>query len=223
MSGSGVAGMTGRALRGTSRRVGKLLPFRRRRRWSKAGDYDPRTGRTRFWPDPKRQVTARGLWRDFLFWLRPVGLFTVLAISWIAVDPALVEPPRFLSGEPEPVDMRFTRCGPGRGRACVIDGDTFKIGERKVRVIGIDTAEVDAQCPAEAAMAERSTAALQRLLNQGPFNMVGRIGNQQDRHGRDLRAIIRVREDGSVQSIADDMRATGGARRYLGGLRGGWC
>ena len=36
-------------------------------------------------------------------------------------------------------------------------------------------------------------------------------------------AMLRVRPDGSEQSIADDMRSSGVARRYLGGLRGGWC
>ena len=72
-------------------------------------------------------------------------------------------------------------------------------------------------------MAERATAELQRLLNQGPFEMVGRSFNDTDRYGRDLRVIRRVRPDGSIQSIADDMRESGGARRYLGGFRSGWC
>jgi endonuclease YncB( thermonuclease family) len=105
----------------------------------------------------------------------------------------------------------------------VIDGDTFKLGNRKIRIIGIDTAEVDAQCPEEARLAEQATAELQRLLNQGPFRMTGRIGGQKDRYGRDLRVLTRNRPDGTEQSIAGDMRASGLARRYLGGLRGGWC
>ena len=49
--------------------------------------------------------------------------------------------------------------------------------------------------------------------------MVGRIGNQQDRYGRDLRALRRVRPDGTVESIAQEMRNSGVARRYLGGFR----
>ena len=121
------------------------------------------------------------------------------------------------------MNEHFTRCGPGRGHACVIDGDTIKLGDRKIRIIGIDTPEVDAQCAQEAALAEAATVELQRLLNQGPFEMVGRIGNQQDRIGRDLRALRRTRPDGLVQSIAEDMRRNGVARRYLGGFRSGWC
>lgn len=53
--------------------------------------------------------------------------------------------------------------------------------------------------------------------------MVGRSFNDTDRYGRDLRVVRRVRADGTVQNIADDMRASGGARRYLGEVRGGWC
>ena len=72
-------------------------------------------------------------------------------------------------------------------------------------------------------MAEAATAGLQRLLNQGPFEMVGRIDGMTDRYGRDLRAVRRTLPDGTVQSIAGEMRSSGLARRYLGGLRGGWC
>jgi hypothetical protein len=72
-------------------------------------------------------------------------------------------------------------------------------------------------------MAEEATAELQRLLNQGPFEMIARLDEPKDRYGRDLRSLRRVKQDGSEQSIAEDMRASGKARRYLGGLRGGWC
>ena len=199
--------------------MGKILPFRRRRRSTRARAYG-------FASRPQGEVTVGGVARETVEWLgklRPFILGAILLLAWPTLDPALVEPVGFLSSDAERVDAHFTRCGPGRGHACVIDGDTFKIGQRKIRVIGIDTAEVDAQCPAEAAMAERATAELQRLLNQGPFTMVGRFAGSTDRYGRDLRAITRLRPDGSEQSIAEDMRNSGLARRYLGGFRGGWC
>lgn len=167
----------------------------------------------------------RGVYRHTLGWLgvlRPFILGSILLSIWPAMDPALIEPPSFLSSEPEKTDHRFTRCGPGRGHACVIDGDTFKLGQRKIRIIGIDTPEIEARCPEESAMAERATLELQRLLNQGPFVMTGRIGNQKDRYGRDLRAITRQRPDGTIQSIAEDMRSSGLARRYLG-RKSSWC
>jgi len=204
--------------------VGKILKFRRKKRWANARDYRaPKP--LKFWPDDDR-VTLLGVARETWWWLGKLRLFILggmLLPLWPAVDPALVEPPALLSTDPERVDAQFTRCGPGRGHACVIDGDTFKIGNRKIRIIGIDTPEVDARCPAEAVQAQAATAELQRLLNQGPFEMVGRIDDSKDRYGRDMRALRRVRPDGSVQSIAEEMRASGVARRYLGGLRGGWC
>ena len=203
--------------------MGKILKFRRRR-WTKLRHYGaPKP--LKFWPDDDK-VTVRGVARETIEWLgqlRPFILGAILLTIWPAVDPALIEPPGFLSSDPEQVNEHFTRCGPGRGHACVIDGDTFKLGDRKIRIIGIDTAEVDARCPEEARLAEAATVELRRLLNQGLFRMVGRIGGQKDRYGRDLRALTRIRPDGTEQSIAEDMRASGLARRYLGGFRSGWC
>ena len=37
------------------------------------------------------------------------------------------------------------------------------------------------------------------------------------------RRLTRVKPDGTVQSLGADLLATGTVRRYLGGLRGGWC
>ena len=178
----------------------------------------------RFWPDPNR-VTVRGTARETLQWLgrlRPFILGGILLSVWPAMDPALVEPPGFLSSDPEAVDATFTRCGRGRGPACVIDGDTFKLGQRRIRIIGIDAPEIRGQCPREAKLAEAATARLQALLNQGPFEMVGRFDDLQDRYGRDLRRIERRRADGTVQSIAEEMRASGLAHRYLG-YKASWC
>ena len=140
------------------------------------------------------------------------------------MDPALIDPPTILAGDPERVTEQFTRCGPGRGHACVIDGDTFKIGERKVRIIGIDAPETHPpRCAEEARLGEAAAAKLQELLNQGSFEMIAPIYGRVDRYGRDLRVLERKRPDGSTQSMAAEMRESGLARRYLGGLRGGWC
>ena len=139
-------------------------------------------------------------------------------------DPVLVDPPEFLTGEPEKVSETFSRCGAGRSHACVIDGDTFKLGDRKVLIIGIDAPETHpARCAEEARLGEEATAKLQALLNQGAFEMVAPIYRTQDRYGRDLRVIRRKLPDGSTQSIASDMRTSGLAYRYLGGIKLDWC
>ena len=202
--------------------MGKLFHFRRRR-WTTPRDY----GGPWSFPEKRDTVTVRGVVRETWQWLkvlRPFILLGILASLYVgAGDPALIEPPAFLSSEPETVDQQFTRCGPGRGHACVIDGDTFKLGERKVRIIGIDAPEVQAQCPEEARLAEAATAELQRLLNDGPFEMVAPIYRDHDRYGRDLRVVRRRLGDGSIQSVAAELRESGLARRYLGGFRSGWC
>lgn len=141
---------------------------------------------------------------------------------WPAMDPALVEPPAFLSTDPERISAQFTRCGRGRGHACVVDGDTFKLGQRKVRIIGIDAPEVNGACPGERRLAEAATARLQVLLNQGPFEMSGRLDEMQDRYGRDLRIVRRKLPGGGYQSVAKEMREGGLARRYVG-MKSGWC
>jgi micrococcal nuclease len=181
----------------------------------------------RFWPADRDTVTARGLVRETWQWLlvlRPVILLAILFVAWAGMDPALVEPPAFLSTDPEQVSESFTRCGLGCGHACVIDGDTFKLGERKIRIIGIDAPETHPpRCAEEARLGEAATARLQELLNQGPFEMAAPIYGTHDRYGRDLRAIERTLPDGNRESIASEMRESGLARRYLGGFRSGWC
>ena len=158
------------------------------------------------------------------FAARPFALLAALAAIAIGFDPAVVEPPALLSSDPEHVDEQFTRCGPGRGHACVIDGDTFKLGDRKIRIIGIDAPGTHpARCAEEARLGERATAKLQQLLNQGPFEMVAPMYGSKDRYGRDLRVVRRKLPDGSFRSIATEMRDNGLAHRYLGGFKAGWC
>jgi endonuclease YncB( thermonuclease family) len=170
----------------------------------------------------RRRRRAPRRWGGLLSGARPIALLAILLAAWPALDPALVEPLGSLASDPERVTARFIRCGRGRGHACVIDGDTFKLGDRKIRIIGIDAPEVSGACPRERKLAERATAGLQSLLNQGPFLMTGRIGDLQDRYGRDLRALDRERPDGSSQSIAAEMRDRGLAHRYLG-TKMSWC
>ena len=180
--------------------------------------YRRRFRQPRFWPNQPRR-------RSRLFVaLRPFILAAILIPIWIGMDPSLVEPPSLLSSDPERVTQTFTRCGRGRGFACVVDGDTFRLGQRRVRIIGIDAPEThSASCPEEARLGDQATIKLQTLLNAGAFEMVAPLYGQKDRYGRDLRVIRRTRPDGSTQSIADDMRESGLAHRYMGGFKPGWC
>ncbi|MEC8715696.1 MAG: hypothetical protein VXY04_10795 [Pseudomonadota bacterium] len=194
--------------------MGKKLRFNLRRRLR---------GKTRSVPPARFKPRPPG-WRDAFVSLRPwLLLIGFVTMAYIFTLPGVFSAPGWLSSEPQVIEGRFTRCGRGRGYYCVVDGDTFKLGNTSVRVVGIDTAEVDAECPAEAVQAEASTKALQAWLNRGPFRMTHRLDEPIDRYGRSLRTVYRLRPDGSEDRLADFMRNEGGARGYWGGGRGEWC
>lgn len=199
--------------------MGDLIRFRRhRRKWTRAADYGKVLPTKRWSGEPP----PRG--PGWIGTLRPWVLLVTLITLWVGLDVETLEPLPGLASDPERVAGNFTRCGPGRGTYCVIDGDTFKLGERNVRVLGIDAPELHPpRCTAEAQQGEAATVALQTLLNQGPFAMIGRINDMEDRYGRDLRSISRQRPDGTTQLISQDLLAEGTVRRYLGGARSGWC
>ena len=189
----------------------RLNPKRRRR------------GKTRSVPPARFKPRPPG-WRDAFVSLRPwLLLIGFVTMAYIFTLPGAFSAPGWLSSEPQVIEGRFTRCGRGRGYYCVVDGDTFKLGDRAVRVVGIDTAEREAECAAEAVQAETSTRALQGWLNRGPFRMTHRLDEPIDRYGRSLRTVYRLRPDGSEDRLADYMQREGGARGYWGGFRDGWC
>lgn len=192
------------------------FPGRKKKSWTRPQDYGHRPGKPPRPPRPPR--------RPFLSGLRPWLLLVALLTAWKFYDPMLMDPPAFLSTDPETVSATFARCNGQRATHCVIDGDTFHIGARRIRLIGIDAPETHpARCPAEAQAGEAATAALQRLLSAGAFTMTARIDNPTDGYGRELRSLSRKAADGSTQSIAAQMVAGGFARRYAGGLRRSWC
>ena len=194
--------------------MGKKLRFNPKRR---------RRRKTRSVPPARFKPRPPG-WRDAFVSLRPwLLLIGFVTMAYIFTLPGAFSAPGWLSSEPQVIEGRFTRCGRGRGYYCVVDGDTFKLGDTSVRVVGIDTAEREAECAAEAVQAEASTKALQGWLNRGPFRMTHRLDEPIDRYGRSLRTVYRLRPDGSEDRLADFMRAEGGARGYWGGGRGGWC
>ena len=170
--------------------------------------------RTRFKPrrrppsfKPKRTDIRRALW-----------LIPILLLGGALLDPSLLAPIGPLAAPPQRVSTSFTSCGPGHGSACVIDGDTLKLGDRKIRIIGIDAPELMApQCPAEEVLARKSADRLRELLNRGEFEMVAHRLQRRDRHGRDLMVIQR-----NGQSIGAILIDEGLADRYLGSKRS-WC
>ena len=149
---------------------------------------------------------------------RPILLLIALFAIYAATMPGVVPTVGPLVAGRETVSATFVRCGSGPNRACVHDGDTFRIDGRKIRLLGIDAPELaDPQCAAERQLAERSARRLLVLLNEGPFDMVTDIREDRDQYGRELK---RLERDG--QWIGDRLIDEGLAQPYLG-RKGDWC
>jgi len=108
----------------------------------------------------------------------------------------------------------------------VIDGDTFAARvrvwpgldvETKVRLRGIDAAELHARCAEELAKAEAARAALEAILAEGDIT-IARVG--VDKYGGRVDAVAATRNTPDVPAA---MLANGWARAYDGGRRAGWC
>lgn len=116
-----------------------------------------------------------------------------------------------------PVSVRFRICPDGPHRDCVVDGDTFWLGDQKIRIADIDTPELSPpRCEAERIKGEAAKTRLLDFLNDGAFSLVA-SDRDEDRYGRKLRRVVR---DG--QSIGDILVAEGLARRW-DGARHPWC
>lgn len=111
----------------------------------------------------------------------------------------------------------FPLCSSAIRHNCVVDGDTFYIGEDKVRISDIDAPETHPpRCAAEERLGRRATERLSVLLSAGPFELM-RKGRDEDRYGRKLRIVLR---DG--RSIGEILISEGLARKWKGKRRP-WC
>ena len=174
-------------------------------------------------PKPVRFWRGRSWWETLWRWRKTIVLLVLVALATVIGDPNSGYTPGFMLTDKTRVDAHFERCGGGIRRDCVVDGDTFRVGSEKIRVVGIDTAEKNARCPHEARMATYATTSLLEWVNRGPFDLQTRRDDPTDRYGRSLRIVTREGADGEVEALADFMIEHGGARGYFGGFRGGWC
>jgi endonuclease YncB( thermonuclease family) len=108
----------------------------------------------------------------------------------------------------------------------IIDGDTFEARVRvwpgldvdtKVRLRGIDAAELHARCSDELAKAQAARTALESILGEGGVT-VSLIG--VDKYGGRVDAAVSTRNTADVSAA---MLSGGFARSYDGGKRGSWC
>lgn len=119
---------------------------------------------------------------------------------------------------PPPAPAAAPSVTPGLHHAIsVYDGDTIRLGQERIRIVGLDTPELGhrAECESEALAAERAKQALIGEIARGSVAL-HRQGT--DRYGRTL---ARVTVDG--RDVADTLIAQGHARPYAGGRRESWC
>lgn len=155
---------------------------------------------------PKRKDVRMALWA-----------VPTLLLAGALLDPRLIGPIGPL-GATEVVAAKFIPCAGGTAPACVIDGDTFRLGDRTIRITGIDAPEIARPlCPAEAELGRRSAERLLELLNQAPFDMVAHRLQTKDRHGRYLMVLRRNGDSIGGQLIDEDL-----AHRYTG-FKISWC
>ena len=105
-------------------------------------------------------------------------------------------------------------CAPGPRDNCVHDGDTVWLEGEKIRIVDIDTPELNGKCELERRLALRARNRLVELLNAGEFEIV-RTG--RDRYGRTLAKLHR-----SGRSIGDQLVSERLARTWSG-RREPWC
>lgn len=118
----------------------------------------------------------------------------------------------------EATSITFTFCAGRNGSNCVIDGDTFILGDETIRLGLIDAPELgNPACGAERELAQRAEQRLHALLNSGAVSLEP-VGNRdRDRFGRLLR-------DATVngQSVSETLISEGLARPWRG-QKERWC
>lgn len=196
--------------------MGDLIPFRRKKRskWTQPDDYG-RVLPTSTWQGRPR----RSPWQRIRPWLLPLLFLVLLGWNYLTAQPDETLAPDATS---QRIDPPVTVCGQGRATTCVVDGDTIKIGERTIRILGIDAPELHPpRCLAEAQKGLQARDRLVALANQGPFYLTG--ASQRDEYGRELFNLVRLRPDKTVQSLGNDLVIEGLVRNYSGGSRLPWC
>lgn len=125
-------------------------------------------------------------------------------------------------GEWQSYSGNVTACGQGSAFACAVDGDTIRMGNRRIRLTGFDAPELDGACEAEMELARDARLALANWLNDAPFEMDGGDDPPFDRYGRELRKVRRRAEGSRVEWLEDTMARRGLAQRDGQGGKD-WC
>ncbi len=113
--------------------------------------------------------------------------------------------------------VAFPVCGEAPSRGCVIDGDTFVLDGKAIRIAGIVVPEAgDPKCPREIELADRSRQRLKQILSSGPIELVADT-DDRDIYGRKQRTVLRDGQPVGATLIAE------GLARPAGSGATDWC
>lgn len=169
---------------------------------------------------PSRFTRSRRSRRSAIY----MAAIVLLALAWQAWNSPQLRQSIGVPMHPgERVWASFPLCdAPGYAPNCVVDGDTFRMGKRRIRIEGIDTAEREGKCAAETAQARKSALALEEWLARGAFEMLRKDKAPRDQYGRELQTVWRTQENGARSDLAQYMIREGGAHVYQG-RKSSWC
>lgn len=116
-----------------------------------------------------------------------------------------------------PISQTSSAAGERIQVTSVHDGDTFRLGAERIRILGMDAPEIGdgAKCDQEQRAAVAARDYLETALRSDDVHI--------ERHGFDVygRTLARVYVDG--RDIADAMLGEGLARPYVPRRHGDWC
>ena len=107
-------------------------------------------------------------------------------------------------------------CAPYEKRiTCIVDGDTFWLEGEKMRLLGVDTPEVNGPCATETQLADQATHLLKTLMSTRPVSIEK---HGLDRYGR--RLVVLYTGGTTIGALLLD---AGLAAPYGRGSRADWC
>lgn len=205
-----------------------IVPFDRPRaqKWTRVSDYARGSG----WfdisaadaPDLQdergKRLSRLGLWIPlYSLILGAVVLWMTGAFDRPAASVEPAAPAAASAGAESSQGLTFGLCDRGGGTNCVIDGESFYLDGKIVRVAGIDApATHSAGCDAESLLGWAATERLHAALNSGKVTTVP-VGRDVDANGRQLRQVqVDGRNVGRVLVAA-------GLARPSGEAPANWC
>jgi endonuclease YncB( thermonuclease family) len=210
----------------------EIVPFERPKagRWTRVSDYVPEAESRLLLAPPRpdlpsrrQRVRRRGLWLPvYVLGLAVAALWATGAFDRgqqdarganKAVAAASARP----VGASSSKGLVFGLCDQGGGTNCVVDGDSFYMGGKSIRVAGIEApATHSARCDGEALLGWAAAERLHAALNSGTVTMLP-VEPGHDSNGRLLR---QVRVDG--RDVGQALIAAGLARASKGEPKS-WC